>query len=507
MKTQKLAGAIALSGLSATSLYAAQPPNPTSVLNDGFYNVAMGPVALSNIAPAPTGGHCIPFAFNHANPPFMAGCANTATGFGALAQDATGYSNSALGAGALYSDTSGYYNTALGTLSMFRNTVGRGNSALGNLTLYSNTAGSYNMALGNYALQSNTTGISNSASGSSAMANNLSGNYNTANGSYALSYNLGGNSNTAAGAYALDVSTNGSYNVAIGASALTNNYNVANKTSSSFNVAVGSLALGNNTTLLSGGYNTAVGYYSLRNTSGVNNTAVGSGALIGPVVSGTSSMSGVGNTALGNNAGANLVTGSYNTYLGYGAPSTAGDNYVTTIGVFSQPNGGPAYTPTTYIAGISNSVITGATVVVSANGQLGVLASAERYKTDIASLGTTSEKLASLRPVSFHLKSEPNGTIQYGLIAEEVDKVYPELVIHDKEGKIQGVRYDELAPMLLNEMQKQQATIAAQTAEIHTLEAQSAETQKQLAELNDLKKELNAAIREVKSKDSLVAQR
>jgi hypothetical protein len=170
--------------------------------------------------------------------------------------------------------------------------------------------------------------------------------------------------------------------------------------------------------------------------------------------------------------------------------------------------GGPTpFTPTTYIAGVSTSVITGAAVYVTASGQLGVLASAERYKTDIASLGPTTDRLAQLRPVSFHLKSEPNGTVQYGLIAEEVNKVYPELVIRDKEGNIQGVRYDELAPMLLNEMQKERTTIAAQATEIQTLEAQNAETRKELAELNDLKNELNAALHDLKSKDKLTAQR
>jgi Chaperone of endosialidase len=511
MKTQKLASAIALSGLSATSLYAAQPPNPSSVLSDGFYNTAMGPLALSHVTPVPPGGRCVPFAFNPVQNPPMAGCANTASGFAALAQNTTGFSNTAIGAGVLYADTSGTYNTAIGTLAMFHNTTGFANSAMGNLTLFSNTNGQYNMATGNYALFSNTTGSGNAASGVSALYFNSIGSNNTGTGTNALTDNFNGNANTANGAYALNANNNGSYNVAVGAYALANNYSTAigqGGTSSSYNVAVGYLALFNNLSALASAYNTAVGYYSLRNNAGINNTAVGSGALPGPSTASSTFLTGSGNTALGTNAGTGLVTGSFNTYVGYGETAvTSADNYVTQIGVFAQPAGGPAYTPKTFIAGISNSVITGAAVVVNANGQLGVLASSERYKTDIASLGTSSERLAKLRPVSFHLKSEPNGTVQYGLIAEEVDKVYPELVIRDKEGKIQGVRYDELAPMLLNEMQKQQSTIAAQTSEIHDLEAQNAETRKQLAELGDLKEELNAALRELKSKDSLVAQR
>ncbi len=504
MKTQKLASAIALSGLSATSLYAAQPPNPSSVLSDGFYNTAMGPLALSHVTPAPVGGHCVPFALNPTTYS-MFGCANTASGFAALAQNTTGFSNTAIGAGVLFADTTGAYNTAIGTLAMFHNTTGYANSAVGNLAMFANVGGQYNMATGNYSLYSNTSGNDNTASGVSALYFNTTGSLNTGTGTNALA-NSNGNSNTATGAYSLVANNNGSYNVAVGTSALANNYStpgVAGGVSSSYNVAVGYRALYNNTTAQSGGYNTAVGYYSLRNNAGINNSALGSGAL-------NQNTTGVGNTALGTNAGTTLTTGSFNTYVGYSVPGIAAtDNYVTQIGVFSQPAGGPTYNPKTYIAGITGTVLSGtpAQVFVSSSGQLGVVASSERYKTDINSLGTTSERLAKLRPVSFHLKADPDGTVQYGLIAEEVDKVYPELVIRDKEGKIQGVRYDELAPMLLNEMQKQQSTIAAQTSEIHVLETQNAETRKQLAELTDLKKELNAALRELKSKDSLVAQR
>ncbi len=95
-------------------------------------------------------------------------------------------------------------------------------------------------------------------------------------------------------------------------------------------------------------------------------------------------------------------------------------------------------------------------VYVSANGQLGVLVSSERYKTAVAPIGPRAGKLQQLRPVAFHLKAEPDGAVQYGPIAEEVETVYPELVIRDDAGQIQGVRYDELAPLLRNEIQRQQ---------------------------------------------------
>lgn len=135
----------------------------------------------------------------------------------------------------------------------------------------------------------------------------------------------------------------------------------------------------------------------------------------------------------------------------------------------------------------------GAAVYVTSSGQLGVLASSERYKTDVAAMGADTAKLQKLRPVSFHLKTDPAGAVQYGLIAEEVDKLYPELVIRDAAGTIQGVRYDELAPMLLNEVQKQQRVNAAQAEKIASLEQQLAGIQ--------------AALLNLQPKHQLVAQR
>jgi hypothetical protein len=118
------------------------------------------------------------------------------------------------------------------------------------------------------------------------------------------------------------------------------------------------------------------------------------------------------------------------------------------------------------VAGITTTQLTGSVVYVNSAGQLGVLASSERYKTFIATMNRSSEKLQRLRPVTLHLKSDPQGELQYGLIAEEVDKIFPELVIRDESGTIQGVRYDELAPLLLNEVQEQQRTIAEQKLDI-----------------------------------------
>jgi len=146
-------------------------------------------------------------------------------------------------------------------------------------------------------------------------------------------------------------------------------------------------------------------------------------------------------------------------------------------------------------------------VYVTAGGRLGVLASSERYKTAIEPMGSKTAKLEQLRPVAFHLKSDPKGALQYGLIAEEVAKVYPELVIRNEKGRIEGVRYDELAPMLLNEVQVQAAEIRDLNSQAVAQANQLKSTQQQVAELNDLKQELRAALLKLQAKDQLVAQR
>ena len=232
----------------------------------------------------------------------------------------------------------------------------------------------------------------------------------------------------------------------------------------------------------------------VNNTSGNNNSAFGTSAL-------SSGTTGSNNTGLGASALYNNTTGSSNIGVGYqgGFKLTTGSNNID-IGNEGKASDagiiriGTAGTQTvTYIAGIVDSKLTGSEVVITASGQLGVKASSERYKTDIAPMGSVSEKFRQLRPVSFHLKADPSGEVQYGLIAEEVAKVYPELVIRDENGRIDGVRYDELAPIMLNEVQKQQQTIAAQAAQLRDM-------QQQLTEIR-------AALLKQPNKDQLVARR
>ncbi len=390
----------------------------------------------------------------------------------------------------------GAWNTAMGTDALANNTIGGcsycglENTAAGYAALESNQSGngdadhsgSGNVAMGFLAMQLNLTGSNNTAVGDSALQGNTTGFYNTAVGSGALLRSTTGGSNTAIGRDALVYSTSGSYNTASGSTALNRN------TTGDYNTGSGFQSLFFNTT---GESNTAIGSSAMQsNTIGSNNTVVGINAL------GTN-QGGSNNIAIGANAGYYIRGSRYN--IDIGNVGNATDVGLIRIGTSGQQTAA-------YIAGIGAAHITGSAVYISSTGQLGVLASSERYKTAIAPMGESTEKLRQLRPVTFHLKTDPKGAVQYGLIAEEVAKVYPELVIRDDSGRIQGVRYEELAPMLLNEAQRQRQQIAAQAAEIRQLKQQ----QKQFATYADvagLKQQLQAALLKLQAKDELVAQR
>jgi hypothetical protein len=260
-------------------------------------------------------------------------------------------------------------------------------------------------------------------------------------------------------------------------------------TSGSNNTAAGTYVL----TYSTGNYNTASGANALfGNTTGSNNTAFGYRALTGNV-------SGSNNIALGVNAG-DSISGSDN--IDIGNEGVAAENGVIRIGT--------AGTQThAYIAGIRSSQVTGSAVYVTAGGKLGVLASSERFKTSIVPMGSKTEKLRRLRPVTFHLESDPQGAAQYGLIAEEVAEVYPELVIRDQSGRIDGVRYDELAPMLLNEVQHQQLQLAQQQqklAEVDQLRQQVAELKRAKESIRAANETLQGSIAKLLAKDERLAR-
>src|SRR5215475_10966774 len=322
------------------------------------------------------------------------------------------------------------------------------------------TNSAQNTATGDAALQSNSSGCCNTATGFQALESNTTGDSNTATGESALLVNHDGVSNVATGFAALLFNSSGSYNVATGNGALYHNnasYNAANgylalfgNTTGSNNTAEGSYSLYSNT---SGHYNVAAGVSSLGgNTTGQKNVAVGLKALF-------SNTTGSSNIAVGYAAGINVTT-SNNIDIGSGG--SGADSKVIRIGSQGTQTG-------TFIAGISGVAVAGADVVVNAQGKLGVVASSARYKKDVKDMGTSTQSLMSLRPVTFKYKSDSEGLTQYGLVAEEVERVYPELVTHDANGKVETVRYTMLISMLLNELQKQAGKNQKQAEQIEKL--------------------------------------
>ncbi|HTL79244.1 MAG TPA: tail fiber domain-containing protein, partial [Candidatus Babeliales bacterium] len=359
-------------------------------------------------------------------------------------------------------------NTAEGEEALLNLSTGSFNTAVGYRTLFSVRIGNFNTAVGAGALFSNT-GFENTATGAGALLNNTFGNFNTANGESALFFNTTGDRNTAMGANALVENTIGYDNTASGWRALWKN------TTGWWNTANGSSALTSNTI---GRWNTATGQGALgKNTTGSLNTAAGEGALF-------FSTTGQSNTGIGEQALRDNTTGRENTAIG----RQAGLNVKTAANVIciGANVGGADVSNTTWIAnvyGVTTQSATTAPVVVSADGQLGTVASSERFKKDIASMEQASESILSLRPVTFHYKTDATGTAQFGLIAEEVAKVNPALVLLDKEGKPFTVRYDAVNAMLLNEFLKERKQVQDQQETIAQLKSGAAKEETARIEL------------------------
>ena len=269
-------------------------------------------------------------------------------------------------------------------------------------------------------------------------------------GSGAGNFTATGNFNNAVGVFALKALTSGLSNTVIGDNAL------ANLTNGSGNTAVGAQALGLNVT---GSQNTAVGLQALNKTTGNNNIGLGIGA-------GSNNTGGFGNIYIGNSAGTAISTGSNNILIGNaGFNNESGQIRIGTV---------EAITSGTVIVGISGFGSSGGIpVIVNGGGRLGTNQSSARYKEDIRDIDAKSDDLMKLRPVVFQYKEshEPGGLQQYGLIAEEVAKVYPELVVNDEQGRPQAIRSQLLDPLLLNELQKQRRTIDQQRAELEAVKA------------------------------------
>jgi len=308
-----------------------------------------------------------------------------------------------------------------------------------------------NTALGSGALVNNTTGISDTAIGFEALFSNTTGGSNTATGSQALISNTTGQANTATGDTALLANTTGLDNTATGGGALAFN------TTGYQNTATGFAALLNNTTGIN---NTADGVVALlNNTTGINNTADGHAAL-------RSNTTGNNNIAVGYRSGLNLTTGGNN--IDIGNAGAAGDNNKIRIGTTGTQTA-------TFIAGISGvTVPAGVGVIVGTDGKLGTVVSSERFKDKVQPMDKASEAILALKPVTFLYKKQldPDGIPQFGLVAEQVEKVNPDLVARDDHGKPYTVRYEAVNAMLLNEflkahrkIEQQEATIAQQKKE------------------------------------------
>ncbi|MGB8367414.1 MAG: tail fiber domain-containing protein, partial [Candidatus Babeliales bacterium] len=280
--------------------------------------------------------------------------------------------------------------------------------------------GAANAFVGKGAGNFTMTGSDNSGFGVNAFASNTTGTTNSAFGRDVLTANIDGDSNSGFGQRALADNTSGDNNVGMGASALELN------TSGSGNVAVGRAAVSSNETGLD---NTGVGDLALAQAEGNSNIAVGRSA-------GFMLTSGDDNIYIGSDAGAGVESGQ----IRIGTSGDQTDCYIQ--GIFGA----------TFSVG-------GLMVSVDSDGKLGTMPSSKRFKTNIIDMDTASDGLMDLRPVQFTYKNDAKDSLHYGLIAEEVEQVYPELVVRDKVGETYSVRYYELPVMLLNELQKDRETI------------------------------------------------
>ena len=331
-------------------------------------------------------------------------------------------------------------NTAEGQNALLSLTTGTYNTAVGFLSLRSNATGGFNTAVGAGALLANTgdTAVNNTATGAGALLSNTTGQFNTADGAFALFSNATGTDNTASGDQALFGNTEGSSNVGYGDFTLWSN------------------SIGNN--------NVAIGYTALRNTTGS------------------------GNIAIGTVAGFNLTSGDSN--IDIDNQGIAGESNTIRIGSVQT---------STFIAGVGTTALGSGTQVLidAATGQLGINLSSRKFKKNIEPMNKASEAIMALKPVTFRYKTDKTDTPQFGLIAEEVASVNPDLVVRDEAGKPYSVRYDQVNAMLLNEFLKEHK-------KVQQLEADLAEQRNNYrAAIAELKKETDLKIQKVSTQIGL----
>jgi len=324
-------------------------------------------------------------------------------------------------------------NTAEGDFALQHLTTGMENTAIGHGALFNNTTASQNTAVGRTALLHNTTGFQNVAVGFETLFNNSTGFHNTAIGIAALFRNTTGNHNTATGDLSLAANTTGSFNTVQGAHALNTN-------------AIGNL-------------NIALGTAAGENLTGSNNIDISSGGVV---------------------AEANTIR------IGNEVLFTDREGLVH-----------PAHSAT-FIAGISGATVSGTAVVVNNQGRLGVSPSSARFKDEIKPMDNVSEAILALKPVTFRYKKDIDsaGTPQFGLVAEDVEQVNPDLVVRDEKGKAYTVRYDAVNAMLLNEFLKEHR-------KVHELEVNAARQQEQIEALIAGLQKVSAHVEATRSKPEI----
>jgi hypothetical protein len=368
--------------------------------------------------------------------------ANTAVGYQALYSFTTGPVGfeqigacTAVGFQALGNATGGFGNSGFGYQALTNNTQGTGNTAIGFKALFDNTTGSNNTATGIGALASNTIGGDNSANGANALFSNTTGSDNTAIGHSALADNAIGNQNTAIGHLALKFNTG------------------------SFNTAIGDLALASNAT-------------------GTSNTAVGAGAL--------EFSTGIRNVALGTDAGSAVTTADNVICIGGGVAGENINNH-------------------TYIGNINTTTVSGGNAdfvtVDLTTGLLGHLSSSRRYKEDIKPMDIASEALYQLKPVTYRYKKEIDRTqsLDYGLVAEEVAQIDPNLTLRGQNGQIESVRYTAVNAMLLNEFLKEHKAFIEEQRKV---QQQDRKIEEQEATIAQLKHQMETVVARIKEHDS-----
>jgi hypothetical protein len=422
---------------------------------------------------------------------------NTAIGADSLSSLTSGEANTAVGDHAMSLTGNASYNVAVGQYAL-QNATGSQNVAIGVNALELCTSGSNNTAVGFAAAGGIDAGYNNTAIGNGALTNIFEANDNTALGYRALGGSSPGSGNTAAGEYSLFNTESGVNNTAVGLSALqgdangaTGSYNTATggyalsvNSSGSNNTADGIAALGSNTI---GGSNTGIGQDALfSNNVGSTNTAVGSEAL-------RNNTSGSNNIAIGVNAGMNITTGSSN--IDIGNPGVAGDSLTIRIG-------GGRSTTKTFIWGIhGTTVANGVPVLISpSTSQLGTTTSSARYKENIQPMDKTSEAVLSLKPVTFRYKKEldPDSIPQFGLVAEQVEKVDPDLVVRDDDGKPYSVRYEAVNAMLLNEFLKEHQKVEKLQAALEAVNKRLGEQDTKIQRISE-QSELHRAMSQIVS--------